>query len=710
MAIKQIVKREGDIVDFDQSKITDAIFKAMKAVRGEKASYDDALKVSYHVGGKLQVMFPNGINPWIEQVQNVVEMQLMEDDPETAKAYILYREQHNKIREIGGNLEGLIKTYLGKKDWMVKGNANVTFSLQGMNNYVTETVSSKYWLNTIYPFEIKKAHNDADLHLHDLGIIATYCVGWDLEDFLREGMTGVPGKTASKPPRHFSAALGQLVNLFFTLQGESAGAQAVSNFDTLIAPFIRYDHLNYEQVKQELQEFLFNMNVSTRVGGQTPFTNVTLDLKVPELFKDKAVIRGGELTDDAYGDFQKEMDMFNRAFAEIMLEGDANHRVHTFPIPTYNITKDFDWDNSNLDLIWEMTAKYGSPYFANYVNSDMNAEDARSMCCRLRIDNRQLVKRGGGLFGSNPLTGSLGVVTLNMPRLAYKSEKNEEKFFQGLEKLMDLAKESLEIKRKVLENDIQNDGSLYPYSRFYLRDIEAQTHKYWANHFSTIGLVGMNEAIRNLMPGENIGTENGREFAKRALDFMREKLVRYQEETGNNYNLEATPAEGATYRLAKKDREDFPDIIFANDKAVKENGAKPFYTNSTQLPVDYTDDIFEVLDSQEELQAKYTGGTVVHIFAGERLRGQDVKNLVRTVTERYKIPYFTITPTFSICTKDGYLPGEQQKCPQCDGETEVYSRVVGYLRPVNQWNEGKQAEWQERKMFKIPASEDAAAE
>ena len=581
--------------------------------------------------------------------------------------------------------------------WQVNENSNMAFSLQGLNNYISSEISKIYWLNKIYPPEIRQAHLDGDFHIHDLNILSVYCVGWDLYDLLMEGFKGAPGKVESRPSRHFRSALGQVVNFFYTLQGEAAGAQAFSNFDTLLSPFIRYDGLNYKEVKQALQEFIFNVNVPTRVGFQTPFTNITLDLTVPSIFADQPVIIGGKPQKETYKEFQKEMDLFNRAFIEVMLEGDAKGRVFTFPIPTYNITRDFDWENSNIDLLWKVTARYGIPYFSNFINSDMKPEDARSMCCRLRLDNRELQKRGGGLFGANPLTGSIGVVTINMPRLGYIA-KDRDEFMSMLERLMILAKKSLEIKRKVLERFIE--GNLYPYIKFYLRGVKERFNEYWKNHFSTIGLIGMNEACLNLF-GENITSPKGREFTLKVLDFMRDKLFKFQNETGNIYNLEATPAEGTSYRLARIDKEKFPDIICADDKEYKK-GAEPFYTNSTQLPVNFADDVFEVLDLQDEMQTRYTGGTVVHIFVGERIDDPEtVKGLVRKVCENYHLPYFTVTPTFSVCPAHGYIAGEHKKCPTCHKETEVYSRIVGYLRPVKQWNKGKKEEFKMRREFRV---------
>ena len=578
----------------------------------------------------------------------------------------------------------LIDSYLKKLDWKVNENSNMAYSIQGLNNYVASEVSKQYWLNKVYPVEIKNAHINGDIHIHDLNIISVYCVGWDLKDLLIEGFTGVKGKVESAPAKHFRTALGQIVNFMYTMQGEAAGAQAFSNFDTLLAPFISYDKLDYKQVKQAIQEFVFNMNVPTRVGFQTPFTNITMDLTVPSYYADQAVIIGGEFQERTYKDFQKEMDILNKAFFEVMMEGDNSGRVFTFPIPTYNITKDFDWDNENLKGLWEMAAKYGIPYFSNFINSDMSPEDARSMCCRLRIDNRELEYRGGGLFGSNPLTGSVGVVTINLPKIA-EIAKTKGEFLEKLAQKMEIAKESLEIKRKLLED--LTDKDLYPYTKFYLRDIKARFGVYWKNHFSTIGLIGMNEACLNLL-NDDIGSFRGKQFALDVMDFMRAKIVEFQKETGNNYNLEATPGEGTSYRLAKLDREKYP-----------------YYTNSTQLPVNYTDDIFEVLDHQDDLQTKYTGGTVVHIYAGERIQSiQTMKNLVKKICNNYRLPYFTFSPTFSTCPNHGYISGEHFTCPNCGADCEVYSRVVGYIRPIQQWNKGKRKEFADRKEFKIEES------
>ncbi|MDO9586002.1 MAG: ribonucleoside triphosphate reductase, partial [Syntrophales bacterium] len=597
----------------------------------------------------------------------------------TAKSYIIYRDQHARLREITNKMEvDLVDQYLKKIDWKINENSNMDYSLQGLNNYISSEVSKVYWLNEIYSPEIRKAHMEGDFHIHDLSLLSVYCVGWDLFDLLQEGFKGVSGKVESKPARHLRSALGQVVNFFYTLQGEAAGAQAFSNFDTLLAPFIRYDRLQFNEIKQALQEFIFNINVPTRVGFQTPFTNVTLDVTVPRYYTDQHIIIGGRPQKEKYGDFQEEMNLFNRAFLKVMAEGDAKGRVFTFPIPTYNITKDFNWNDHNLADLWEMTAKYGVPYFSNFINSDMNPEDARSMCCRLRIDNRELEMRGGGLFGSNPLTGSIGVITINMPRVGYLS-KDKEEFISRLDKLMATAKESLETKRKVLENF--TEGNLYPYTKYYLRNTKLRFKEYWKNHFSTIGLVGMNEACVNLL-GKNIASPEGQAFTKTVLDHMRNKLVVFQKETGNNYNLESTPAEGTSYRLAKIDKGKYSDIICANEEEYRNKKAEPFYTNSTQLPVNFTDDVFEALDLQDDIQTRYTGGTVFHTYAGERIENPDsVRALVRTICTNYRLPYLTFTPTFSVCPSHGYLSGEQEVCPTCLQACEVYSRVVGYLRP-----------------------------
>ncbi len=698
--LTRIIKRNGKEEDFDPRKIIRAIQRAGEAT-GE-FSEAMAKKLALRVLNLAQQLFTDRY-PTVEEIQDIVEEVLLSSPyKRTAKAYIIYRDQHAKIREISSRSNvNLVDQYLCKLDWKVNENSNMAFSLQGLNQYVSSEISKVYWLNKIYPPKIKEAHQKGDFHIHDLGLISVYCVGWDLMDLLISGFKGASGKMESRPARHLRSALGQVVNFFYTLQGEASGAQAFSNFDTLLAPFIYYDNLSYEEVKQALQEFVFNINVPTRVGFQTPFTNITMDVVVPDYFADQGVVIGGEIQDKTYKEFQREMDMFNKAFLEVMGEGDAKGRVFTFPIPTYNITHDFDWDNPALEKLWEVTAKYGIPYFSNFINSDMSPEDARSMCCRLRIDNRELRKRGGGLFGASPLTGSIGVVTINMPRIGYLAD-SEQDFFQKLEEKIQLAKESLEIKRKVLEKF--SEDNLYPYMKFFLRDIKKRTDQYWSNHFSTIGLIGMNEACLNLFV-EDISSQKGQEFAAKVLDYIRDRLVEIQEETGHIYNLEATPAEGASYRLAKIDKQVYPDIICANEMDFRK-GAEPFYTNSTHLPVNFSDDIFEVLDIQDPLQARYTGGTVFHGFVGEKIENPaGLKSLIRIICERYRLPYFTITPTFSVCPNCGYIAGEHKFCDRCESQCEVYSRVVGYLRPVQQWNNGKQEEFHKRKTYTLRKSE-----
>ena len=692
---ENIKKRNKRIVQFDSTKITAAIAKAGSAT--EEFGEREAKKLTLRVLTLAHELRLDPV-PEVEQIQDIVERVLL-NSPfyKTAKAYILYREQHAQIRNIisKANVD-LVDTYIQKLDWKIKENSNMCYSLQGLNNYISSDITKEYWLSRIYPPEIRHAHKNGDLHIHDLSLLSIYCVGWDLEDILKQGFKGVEGKVESAAPKHLRSALGQTVNFFYTLQGEAAGAQAISSFDTLLAPFVRYDNLNYKEIKQALQEFVFNINIPTRVGFQTPFTNITMDLYVPSILKDHPVIIGGVEKDETYSDFQPEMDMLNRAFAEVMMEGDAKERVFTFPIPTYNITADFDWDNPNFEPIWKMTGKYGVPYFSNFVNSDMSPEDARSMCCRLRLDKRKLLKRGGGLFGANPLTGSIGVVTINLPRIGYLAQ-NENDFFARLRKIILLAKESLSIKRKVLEKF--TSGNLYPYTKFYLREIKSSTGLYWKNHFSTIGIIGMNEACLNFL-GEDITGKQGQEFSLKVMDFIRDMMAQMQQETGELFNLEATPAEGTSYRLSKIDKKRFPEIICANEDDYQK-GSAPYYTNSTQLPVNYTDDILETLMLQEELQAKYTGGTVLHIFLGELVSDtMAIKGLIKKVSNNFKLPYFTLTPTFSVCPSHGYLNGEQPICPVCKQETEIYSRVVGYLRPVKQWNAGKQAEFKMRKTFK----------
>lgn len=697
-SLSAIIKRDGSAVPFEPVKITFAIYRALKAVG--KGSWAYAEELTTEVLHELQTQ---PAIPSVEQVQDVIENLLMRIHlHDVAKAYILYRKQHEQLRNEGLMLANskLVDEYLDIADWRVRESANSSYSLQGLNQHIVTKICSNYWLDRIYPAEVSQAHRDGDIHIHDLGFLSVYCVGWDLQDLLLSGFKGALGKVESKPARHLRTALGQVTNFFYTLQGEAAGAQAFANFDTYLAPFIYYDNLQYDDVKQALQEFLFNLNVPTRVGFQTPFTNITLDLKVPEFMKNQPVIYAGQYQNKLYSEFQKEMDMFNQAFAEVMLEGDAAARLFSFPIPTYNITADFDWDNPIYSGIWEMTAKYGVPYFSNFINSDLHPDDVRSMCCRLRIDKRELSRRGGGLFASNPLTGSVGVVTLNLPRIGYQA-KNDDEFFAKLARLIDIGVTSLEVKRKVIEN--LTDKGLYPYSKFYLRDIKKRFGKYWANHFSTIGIVGMNECCVNYL-GEDISQPQGYEFSIRVMDFIREKLTIVQEETGNIYNLEATPAESTSYRLARIDRQIYPDIKVANTENLLK-GAKPYYTNSTQLPVSYTNDLFKALQHQEKLQEKYTGGTVFHVFLGEmQPEAPMVKHLLKKILTTFRLPYLTLSPTFSICPSHGYLYGEHKVCPKCSevgqsNECEVFSRIVGYIRPVQHWNEGKQSEFDDRKLF-----------
>ncbi|HNP79305.1 MAG TPA: ribonucleoside triphosphate reductase [Candidatus Pacearchaeota archaeon] len=698
--ILKIKKRNGDIVDFSQEKITNAVFKAITATKqgnGKKTK-----KISDKIVQILNRRFKKEEIPNVEQIQDIVEeVLILEGEAVAAKAFILYREQRRRIREqevISEEAVDRVDDYLDKLDWEVQENSNMTFSLQGLNHYGVSYIVKKYWLNKIYPKEVREANESGDVHLHNLDTLACYCVGWDLYDLISRGFGGVNGKIESFPPKHFRSALGQVVNFMYTLQGEAAGAVSFSNFDTLLAPFIRYDNLSYAQVEQAIQEFLYNMAVPTRVGFQCPFTNVTLDLKPSPVFANQPVIIGGMPQKETYGEFEEEMKMLVKAFYTAMIKGDKSGRPFSFPIPTINITPDFPWEDPALDGLFEASAKYGINYFANYLNSDMKPEDVRSMCCRLRLDLSELANRGGGgLFGSGSLTGSIGVVTVNLPRIGYLS-KTKKEFLERLGNVMDVAKESLEIKRKTIEE--YTGKGLYPYSRHYLAGVKKAKGQYFANHFSTIGISGMNEALLNFI-GEDIGSKKGRQFALEVMDFMRARLVEYQKETGNIYNLEATPAESTSYRLAQKDRKLYPEIITSGTKKI------PYYTNSTQLPVNYTDDIFEELKLQDDLQCKYTGGTVEHIFIGEEISDiETVKSLIKKAFENNRLPYITITPTFSICPSHGYIAGKHFTCPKCiiEQPCEVYSRVVGYLRPVQQWNEGKQQEFKDRKEFKIKSS------
>lgn len=687
-------KRDGRLAKFDQDRITTAIKNAFQAV--DRRNVNKSKELSDQVVEAIEKRFGKDGVPTVEEIQDIVEETLIKNKfVEVSKAYILYRQQHADMRQLAFLLssDDMVDRYLNGTDWRIRENANMNFSLQGLNNHLSSQLVSHYWLTRMYSPIIREKHLSGAFHIHDLAVLGPYCVGWDLRDILISGFGGVSQKIESKPAKHFQTILGQIVNFFFTLQGEAAGAQAFSNFDTFLAPFIYHDKLDYKQVVQAMQEFLFNMNIPTRVGFQTPFTNITMDLSVPKFMEEEGVIVGGRMLDETYGDFVTEIDVLNRAYIEVMLRGDKKGRVFTFPIVTYNVTEDFNWEFQEL---FELVAKYGTPYFSNFINSDMSPEDVRSMCCRLRIDNRELQKRGGGFFGANPLTGSIGVVTINLSKIGYL-KNNEDDFFEELGTLMDIAKDSLETKRKVIENFTEH--GLYPYSKFYLRSIRERFGKYWKNHFSTIGLIGMNEALLNLFD-YSIVSEEGLKFAVNVLEFMRSRLSEYQEETGNIYNLEATPAEGTSYRLAKIDKRKYPDIIVANEDYLKKDGFEPFYTNSSQLPVDNTLNLFEALTHQNKLQTRYTGGTVFHIYLGESNPSwESVSVLIRRVAEKTELPYYTITPTFSVCAIHGYMCGKHIVCPQCGEECEVYSRVVGYLRPVSQWNDGKQSEFKIRKMF-----------
>ncbi|MDD3123161.1 MAG: ribonucleoside triphosphate reductase, partial [Candidatus Izemoplasmatales bacterium] len=688
---------------FRKEKIVLAIFKSASSVGGSDFAKSEELTAE--VIKIAELTYPNGIAD-VEGIQDIVEKVLIENGhAKTAKAFILYREKRRASREanalIGATID-MFTEYLNDNDWQINENANTQKSINGLNNYVREQFTKNYWLHEVYPENIRNAHMQGDIHIHDLGFFGPYCAGWDLRQIITDGFGGVANKVESKPAKHFRSILGQIVNSTFTTQGETAGAQAWSSFDTYLAPFVHYDNLDYKQVKQALQEFIFNLNVPTRVGFQCPFSNLTFDIQAPSTLRDQNVIIAGKLMTETYGDFQKEMDMINMAFCDVMMEGDAKGRVFTFPIPTINVTKTFAWDSPVVEKYMEITAKYGIPYFSNYINSDLSPEDALSMCCRLRLDTSELRKRGGGLFGSNPLTGSIGVVTVNLPRLAYLSH-SESEFFTRLWETINIAKKSLEIKRKIIEEQTQK--GLYPYSAHYLRDVKLKSGSFWFNHFNTIGLIGMNEAIQNLFGiDQDLTTKFGQDFASKTLNYMRDVIKDIQEETGNYYNLEATPAEGTAYRLAKHDKERFPDIITAGTDI-------PYYTNSSQLPVGFTDDIFETLDLQDELQSLYTGGTVLHLYLGERIKDiQTTKALIRKVFEKYKLPYISLTPTFSICNEHGYISGEHFTCPTCGKSAEVYTRVVGYLRPVQNFNKGKKAEYKDRVKYVIKENQKSQGE
>ena len=690
--IIKILKRDGRIEFFDKKKIADAIFKAAQACGGKNREL--AAELADLVVKAAEVKFVDKI-PSVEDIQDLVEEVLInEGHAQTAKAYILYRERRQEARKISaliGETSELFTGYLADKDWGVKENANMQKSVNGLNNYVREHFTKKYWLYKVYPKEVREAHESGDIHLHDLGFFGPYCAGWDVRQLLTDGFGGVSGKVESRPAKHLRSFLGQLVNSTFTTQGETAGAQAWSSIDTYCAPFIYYDNMTYEQVRQCLQEFVFNINVPTRVGFQCPFSNLTFDIKVPRTLADQPVVVGGEYKDKTYKEFQKEMDIFNKAFCDVMLEGDSKGRVFTFPIPTINVTKEFDWNSDVVNAFMEITCKYGIPYFANYINSDLSPEDAVSMCCRLRLDVSELRKRGGGLFGSNPHTGSIGVVTINLPRIGYLS-KTEGEFLERVCHMAVIAKTSLEIKRKIVE--AQSERGLYPYSTHYLRGVKERTGEYWANHFNTIGIVGMNEACLNFM-GKDISTPEGQAFTIRVMNYMREIMVEFQKETGHMYNLEATPAEGTSYRLALLDKKYYPGIITAGEEDV-------YYTNSAQLPVGFGEDIMETVRLQDEIQSLFTGGTVQHLYLGESVKDINAaKKLIKKIFETSKMPYISITPTFSVCPNHGYIDGEHFTCPECGADAEVYTRVVGYLRPVQNFNNGKKEEWRERVKYEL---------
>jgi len=684
--ISRIKKRDGQIVDFVQEKITNAVYKAMEA-NGlpDRAA---AQKVSDIVTYILEDKFGGYTIPSVEQIQDIVEMVLMKQGyHQIAKSYILYREKHKGIREarrVGLNLERLIKDYINEVDWKIRENSNEgAMSFSGLNARISGEVLANFALNHIYSEQVKQAHLEGEMHIHDLSYpIVGYCAGWSLETLLRKGFGHVPNQVHSYPARHLETATLHMVNFIGTMQGEFAGAQAFSSVDTLLAPFVRADNLTYEQVKQDIQKLIFGLNVPSRWGWQTPFSNLTFDWTVPKDLRDKKVIIGGKELDSTYGDYQKEMDMINRAFLELMVEGDMQSRVFTFPIPTYNITPDFDWDSPNANLLFEVTAKYGIPYFQNYVGTNLDPGDIRAMCCRLNLDLRELRRRPGNIWGAGDSTGSIGVVTINLNRIGYESSSREE-FFDRLRHLMILAKESLETKREIVINMLHK--GMMPYTKVYLGHFD--------NHFSTIGVCGMHEACLNFL-GKGIGTPEGKEFTIEVLNFMREMLLQFQQETGNLYNLEATPAESTAYRLARLDKAKYPRIITSGTEK------HPYLTNSTQLNVDATRDIFEAIQHQKDIQPLYTGGTIFHAFLPESIERETCKKLVRKISET-PLPYFSITPTFSVCPNHGYLRGKKFHCPQCNSETEVYSRIVGYLRPVATWNDGKQQEFRERTPFEV---------
>lgn len=695
--ISTIRKRDGKLVPYDNYKIANAIFKAAQSVGGN--DFNQALSLAQKVDELLAEKFHSNSIPAVEEIQDLVEKVLIESGhAKVAKAFILYREQRRRLRstrDIVLDIATTMDGYLKQEDWRVQENSNVNYSLGGLILHNSGAVTANYWLENIYNKDISTAHRNGDLHLHDLSMFSGYCAGWSLRQLIAEGLGNVKGKISSRPPRHLSTLVQQMVNFLGILQNEWAGAQAFSSFDTYLAPFVKADNLSYVEVKQQIQSFVFGVNTPSRWGSQAPFSNITLDWMVPEDLRERPAIVGGKPADFAYGDCHREMDLINKAFLEIMLEGDADGRGFSYPIPTYNLTRTFDWESENAALLFKMTGRYGTPYFQNFINSKLDPGDVRSMCCRLQLDKRVLRNRGGGLFGSDEFTGSIGVVTINLPRIGYlANDKND--YFRQLDLFMDVARESLEIKRKAITRLM--DQSLFPYTQRYLR--------HWNNHFSTIGLIGMNESAQNFM-GKSLTDPAARGFAKEVLLHMRDRLVRYQEETGHLYNLEATPGEGTSYRLAKIDRKKFSGMVIPG-------GKDPYYTNSTQLPVNATDDLFEALDMQNDLQKLYTGGTVFHAFIGESIDDPALcRKLVRKIAENYELPYFTISPTYSVCRSHGYLKGETALCPHCKEETEVYSRIVGYYRPVQNWNLGKKAEHGERRLFvvdeTIASSHPAAA-
>ena len=689
----QVTKRDGEITEFNLTKISEAIRKAFEA--REKEYNQDiidllALKVTADFEPKIKEH-----KIAVEDIQDSVESVLIKAGyADVAKGYILYRKQREKIRNLNSTLldyKEIVDSYVKVTDWRVKENSTVTYSVGGLILSNSGAITANYWLSEIYDEEIGKAHKNADIHIHDLSMLTGYCAGWSLKQLIQEGLGGVTGRITSAPAKHLSVLCNQMVNFLGIMQNEWAGAQAFSSFDTYLAPFVKADHLTYREVKKCIESFIFGVNIPSRWGTQAPFSNITLDWTVPNDLANLPAIVGGKEQDFTYGDCKEEMDMINRAFIETMIEGDAQGRGFQYPIPTYSITKDFDWsDTENNRLFFEMTAKYGTPYFSNYINSDMEPSDVRSMCCRLRLDLRELRKKSGGFFGSGESTGSVGVVTINMPRIAYLS-KNEEEFYERLDKMMDIAARSLHIKRVVISRLL--DEGLYPYTKRYLGSFD--------NHFSTIGLIGMNEAGLNAKwIRKDLTHPETQKFTKDVLNHMRERLSDYQEEYGDLYNLEATPAESTTYRLAKHDVEQFPDIITA-----AEDCGTPYYTNSSHLPVGYTEDVFAALDIQDELQTLYTSGTVFHTFLGEKLPDwKSAAALVRKIAENYKLPYYTMSPTYSICKNHGYISGEQYTCPICGEETEVYSRITGYYRPVKNWNDGKLQEFKERKVYDVEHS------